>query len=287
MDKLETIETMVEDSNTIFYEAFSFLPEKKKHAVFAVYAYYEHAQSAIEKDGDLEKLQTIKKQLKDTFDGQVPKDPIFEGLYDAIMAFPTSITPYMELLDALRDDHYDKPLENDQDLDEYIIKAGGSLGLMLVPILAPKGYKDNLKKLKALGLEFGKAFELTKILRNVRDDLTNHRIYFSKEIIEQHKVKIPTLRTGIVTPEYRSMMEHYIEKAKEKYHNFYEHIELLDSDSIYPSYLAASMYEGILAEIRKGDYANITKKYSLGKLKKYLLRKKIKSELKKRGIEVT
>ena len=287
MDKLETIETMVQDSNTIFHEAFAFLPEKKKHAVFAIYAYYEHAQSAIEKDGDLEKLQNIKQQLKDTFDGQVPKDPVFEGLYDAIMAFPTAITPFMELLDALRDDHYDKPVDTEKDLDEYIIKAGGSLGLMLVPVLAQKGYKDNLKKLKALGLELGKAFELTKILRNVRDDLSDHRIYFSKEIIEQHNVKIKTLRTGIVTAEYRSMVEFYIEKAKEKYQAFYKHIELLDQDSIYATYLAAKMYEGILDEIRKGDYANITKKYELGKLKKLILRKKVKSELKKQGIDVT
>ncbi len=280
METNTVIETLVEERDSIFFEAFKDLEEKRKKAVYAVYAYYQTAQDAIEKDGDLEKLQTIKKNIKDTFDGQVPKEPLYEALYEAIMAYPTTITPYMELLDALRDDHYDKPIETEKDLDDYLTKAGGSLGLMLAPILAHKSYKDNLKKVKTMGQAMGQAFELTQILRNVRDDLIDHRIYFSKETIEHHKVRITTLRTGMVTSEYRSMMEFYIEKAKALYESFQKLSEHLDEETKYHTMLLMQMYEGLLDEIRKGGYANITKRYRLSKLRMFFLKRKLKSRLK-------
>ncbi len=284
MDKHEKVAQIIESSSATFHQAFSGLPEKKRNAVFAIYAYCRTVDDAIDVHHDIERLQTLKKKLKDTFDGKVPQDFIFEALYDAIMAFPTSITPYMELLDAMRDDYYDKPIETEADFDEYCYKAASTVGLMLIPVLASKSYKDNSKKLKAVAIELGKAMQITNILRDVRDDLMNHRVYFPKDIIEKHQIKIETLRTGVVTAEFRSLMEYYIDKAKEKYQVLYENIDLFDKDAVEATYTAAKFYEGILDEIRKNDYNNITKRHYVGKFRKWRLSKKIKKELKDKGL---
>ncbi len=285
MEKYEKIETMIEQNNPVIHQAFSHLPEDKKKAVFAIYAYCQTVKDSIDVYHDIERLQDIKKQLKNTFDGQVPDDPIFQALYESIMRYPTSITPYMELLDAMRDDYYNKPLETEDDFDEYTYKAASTIWLMLLPVIASKAYKDNSKKAKAVATELGKGVQITHILRNVRDDLMNQRIYFPEDIIEQHQVKIETLRTGIVTSEFRSLMEYYIEKAKEKYQVFYDHLDLLDEDSVLAAFVAAKFYEGILDEIRKNDYNNITKKHSVSKFRKWRLLKGIKKDLKKRGYD--
>ncbi len=286
MDKYEKIEAIIEQHNATFHQAFSLLPEDKKKAAFSVYAYCQMANDAIDVYHDIERLQDIKKNLKDTFDGQVPDETVFQALYDTIMRYPTSITPYMELLDAMRDDYYNKPIDTEDDFDEYCYKAASTVGLMLLPIMASKAYKDNSKKAKAVVTELGKAMQITHVLRDVRDDLMNQRIYFPEDIIAQHQVKIETLRTGIVTSEFRSLMEFYIDKAKEKYQVFYDHLELFDEDSVLPSYAAAKLYEGILDEIRKNDYNNITKRHAVSKFRKWRLMKNIKKDLKKRGFEV-
>jgi len=102
--------------------------------------------------------------------------------------------------------------------------------------------------------------------------------------MEQNKVKIKTLRTGIVTPEYRSMVEQYIDKALEEFETFYDTLEYFDKDIIAPVYTALKFYEGLLREIRKNDYNNITKRHKLSKFRKWLLKRSIQNDLKKRGL---
>ncbi len=281
---MENIEQFIEKEPAL-HEALSTLPEKKKNAVFAIYAFYKTAKKAVREDKDLELLQTMKKDTKDTFEGQVPEKLLYQKLYESVMAFPTDITPYMELLDGLKDDYYQKEIKTDEDLENYAAKTMGNFTKMLLPVLAQKAFKENPKALRSSAVKLAHALSITTMLRNVRNDLIDRRLYFPEDTMEQNKIKIKTLRTGIVTPEYRSMVEKYIEKALEDYNHFFEALEYFDKDSVEPVFTALKYYEGLLLEIRKNGYNNITKRHSLGKFRKWLLRRKIQSELKKRGLK--
>jgi len=283
MEKYEYIENIIKESSTTFYKAFSELPEKKRNAVYSIYAFCRIADDAVDVHKDVEQLKTLKENIKKTFDGDVPEDPVFQTLYETIMAFPSSLEPYVELIDGLMEDFNKKPIKTDADLEDYTYKVAGTVGLMLIPVVAQKSYKENHSDLKAVAIELGKAMQITNILRDVRDDLIKRRVYFPDEAVDQHDVKIETLRTGTVTAEYRSLVETYIEMAKSKYKIFYDNIGLFDEDSIYPTYLAARFYEGILDEIRKGGYSNITKRHFVGKIRKFFMIRKVKKELKQKG----
>lgn len=279
----ETIPTYM-DSEPALKEALSKLPEDKQDAVFTVFAFYKTAKAYARDEKDLEKLQAMKKNTKDTFEGAVPKEPLYEALYESVMRFPSDITPFMELLDGLKDDYYQKNTETDADFEAYALKTLGNLNRMLLPILAQKTYKENPKPLRKVSDALAQALTITTVLRNVRDDLRDRRIFLPDKAIEQANVKIEHLRTGIVTPEYRSLVEQYIDRAFEGYETFFDALDMLEKDAIVPVYTALRYYENLLKEIRKNDYNNITKRHSLGPIKKWTLRRKIKSELKKRGL---
>jgi len=281
---METIEQFIEKEPAL-HDALSNLPEKKKEAVYAIYAYFKTAKKAARIDKDLEALQEMKKDTKDTFEGQVPKKLLFEKLYESAMRFPNDITPYMELLDGVKDDYYQKEIKTDEDLEAYAAKTMGNFTKMLLPVLAQKTFKENPKPLKSAAASLAHALTITTILRNVRDDLIDRRLFFPTDIMEQNKVKIETLRTGIVTPEYRSMVEQYIDKALEEFETFYGALEHFDNDAIEPVFTALKYYEGLLREIRKNDYNNITKRHKLSKFRKWLLRRKTQKELQKRGLK--
>ncbi|MFP4078466.1 MAG: squalene/phytoene synthase family protein [Candidatus Izemoplasmataceae bacterium] len=279
----ETIPTYM-DSEPALKEALSKLPDDKQDAVFTVFAFYKTAKAYARDEKDLEKLQAMKKNTKDTFEGAVPKEPLYEALYESVMRFPSDITPFMELLDGLKDDYYQKNTETDADFEAYALKTLGNLNRMLLPILAQKTYKENPKPLRKVSDALAQALTITTVLRNVRDDLRDRRIFLPDKAIEQANVKIEHLRTGIVTPEYRSLVEQYIDRAFEGYETFFDALDMLEKDAIVPVYTALRYYENLLKEIRKNDYNNITKRHSLGPIKKWTLRRKIKSELKKRGL---
>ena len=284
MEKFEYCENIIKESSQSFYKAFSQLEEKRAQAVFAVYAFCRTADDAVDKHDDIERVHTLKKQIKQTFEGSPPDDPLFQALSEVIETFSLELDPYLDLLDGMRDDYYNKPIETEAQFDEYCYKAAGSVGLMLLPILAKDKLKSQGKQLKAVAIELGKAMQITNILRDVKEDFMKDRIYFPDEILEQFQVNIEILRTGLVVPEWRALMEHYIDVAKNKYQVFYENINLFDKDAIFPTYLAALFYEGILDVIQKSNYSNLNKRYSTGKFKKFLLGRKAKKNLKRKGL---
>ncbi len=284
MEKYEYCENIIKESSQSFYKAFSLLEEKKAHAVYAIYAFCRTADDAVDIDKNIEKINQLKTDVKSTFEGVVPKAPLFEALYETIMRYPSNVAPYLDLLDGMRDDYYNKPIKTEKEFDEYCYKAASTVGIMLLPVLASKNYKSDSKKLKGVAIELGKAMQITNILRDVRDDLMRDRVYFPDELLEQFGVNIEITRTGLVTPEWRTLMEHYIEIAKEKYQIFYDHIDLFDKDAMYPTYVAAKFYEGILDVIRRKGYTNINRRYHVGNIRKYFMMKKAKKELKKRGL---
>lgn len=284
MDKHEFCEAIIEERSPSMHQALSELEPKKAQAAFAIFAFYHTADDAIDVDNDIEKVNSLKKHVKSTFEGDVPKEPLFEALYEAIMRYPSTVSPYLDLLDAIRDDYYQKPIETDEDFEEYCSKALGSVGLMLMPILASEKQKTDTKQVKKVFSTLGKAMQVTKILRDVRNDFMKHRIYFPEKIFEQHQVDETMVRTGLITPEWRSLNDYYISMAREYYQVFYDNIESVDQDAQYATYLAARFNEGILDQIEKRDYSNLNKRHTLGRLKKFFVTRQVKKELKSKGL---
>ena len=285
MEKYEYCETLIKESSDSFYRAFSQLEPDKANAVYAIYAFCRTADDAIDEHNDLEKINELKNKVKATFEGDVPKDLLFEALHDTIQKFPSPIDPYLDLLDGMRDDYYNKPIETEEQFDQYCYKVAGTVGLMLLPVLASETLKTNkAKKLKDVAVELGKGMQITNILRDAREDFMKDRVYFPTDVIDQHQLQIEITRTGLVTAEWRGMMEYFIEKAREKYQYFYDNADLFDKDAIEATFIAAKFYESIMDKIQKKDYTNINKRHSVGKLKKFFLVRGAHKELKQRGL---
>ncbi len=280
----DTVEDMIKSHSQSFYKAFGLLPEKKARAVFAIYAFCRTADDAIDVEKDIEKIDALETKVKATFDGKPPEEPIFQALHEAITEFPSDIKPYLELLEGVRGDYNGVTMDTDADLETYCYKVAGTVGLMLLPVIASEKLKKEKKALTEVAIELGKAMQLTNILRDARDDLIHDRVFFSTETIEHHQLEMEITRTGLVTPEWISMNEHYIRLAKEKYKTFYDKLELFDKDSVYPTMLAARFYEAILDRIIRKGYTNLNRRHDIGSLKKWSISRGVKKDLKKRGL---
>ena len=284
MDKYTYCENIIKESSATFYKAFSALDEDKANAVYAVYAFCRTADDAIDVHDDIEKLNALETGIRRVFDGDIPDDLMFQALAETLKRFPNSIEPYLDLIDGMRDDFNKKPIETDEDFDAYCYKAASTVGLMLIPILASEQYKADSNKLKEVAIELGKAMQITNILRDVKEDLINQRVYFPSKVLQAQNVNLETLRTGIVTPEYKSMVEQYMTVAEEKYAYFYDHAGLFDEDARVQTVVASKFYEGILQEIRKASYNNLTKRHYVSKLRKRRLYKQALKDMKLKGI---
>jgi|GEM_PF-1285742 len=285
MKKYEQNETIVLNANRAMHKACTFLPDDKKEALFAILAFSYEAQRAVEENKDVKRIEDLEKKINHIFDGKEPEEPLLKALYETIDTFGGDKKPYLDYLEEMRADYNKQKIETEEDLEAHAYRTCGTMIIMMLPVTASKNYKEEKQKLTGAAYELGLAIGITTVLRNVRDDLTRHRILFPQEILTQHQVKIETLRTGVVTAEYRSLVEGYIDKAKEKYEIFYDNLSLFDENAVTTMFMIAKFSQGILDEIRKNDYNNITTRHRLGKIRQYFMTKKIQKELKNRGIK--
>lgn len=286
MQPHDDVEAVMRQHSKTFYKAFSKLPEEKRRAVFSVYAVCRNVDDAIDVENDIHKLNQLMKKIHDTFEGNVPDQPLFKSFYETITRFPASVEPYMELIDGMRDDYYNRPIITEKDLDAYCYKAAGTVGQMLVPILAHKQYEKNAQKLYSAAITLGKAMQITNILRDVREDIKRGRIYFPSETLKRYDVSLKTLQAGRITTNYQTLINDYIKQARKMYQTFYEAFEYFDDDAIYPILLAAQMYEGILDEIESNHYDNLAKRHVVPAWRKGTIIIKVKSHLKRLGHSV-
>jgi len=284
MTPYEHVENIIQNASKSFYKAFSLLPEEKAKAVYAIYGFCRVADDAVDEENNPEKLDDLEKELKKVFEGEDSPDPLFIALKDTLVKFPSDIKPYLDLLKGLKKDHETLVIKTEKEFDEYCYSVASTVGLMLLPVLAQENLKNNEKKLKDVAIELGKAMQITNILRDVKEDLTKLRMYLPEETLNKYNVLEKTMRTGTLTPEYKALMIDFIDRAHEKYQFFYDHVDLFDQEAIKPTYVSAKFYQGILSEIEKKGYDNLTKRVYVSGLKKRKLIRQAEKELSKRGL---
>ncbi len=284
MTPYEYVESIIKNASKSFYAAFSKLPEDKAKAVYAIYGFCRVADDAVDVDENPAKLDELEEKLRLVFKGEHVEDPLFIALADTLQKFPSDITPYLDLLRGLKKDFYTLVIKTEKELDEYCYSVASTVGLMLLPVIATTHLKSDAEKLKAVAIDLGKAMQITNILRDVKEDLTRLRLYIPAETLKKFNVLEKTMRTGTMTPEYRSLVIHYMDQANAYYQHFYDHAHLFDKDSIRPTYLAAKFYQAILFELEKKQYDNLTKRTIVSKWKKQKIMRHAEKELQQIGV---
>ena len=284
MNAYEHAEAIIKESSKSFYKAFSNLPEDKAKAVYAIYGFCRTADDAVDIFQNEDKIDELRTGIKATFDGKAPDDLLFEALSDTLSKYPSELSPYLDLLEGLEGDLKQRTVETEEEFDRYCYNVASTVGLMLLPVIAKDALKKDAEKVKHVAIELGKAMQITNILRDVKEDLMGQRVYFPESLLKKHNVLVKTMRVGTVTPEYRSLVEYYIDMANEKYQVFYDHVDLFDKDAIKPTYYAAKFYQAILDEIRKNGYNNLTKRHYVSKFRKWRLMREAAKELRGKGL---
>jgi phytoene synthase len=284
MSPYEHVENIIKTSSKSFYKAFSYLPEEKAKAVYAIYGFCRVADDAVDEENNPEKLKDLEKKLKSLFQGQNASDPLFIALQDTFKKFPSEIKPYLDLLAGLKKDYETFALKTEKEFDEYCYSVASTVGLMLLPVIAQEKLKTDKEKLTQVAIELGKAMQITNILRDVKEDLEKNRLYLPEEALKKYNVLEKTLRTGTLTPEYKALIIDFMDRAHEKYQVFYDHAHLFDKEALKPTYLSAKFYQGILYEIEKRGYDNLTKRVYVSTFKKWKLMRQAHKELAKKGL---
>src|SRR5499427_4987580 len=226
-----------------FYYGFLVLPSEKRNALCAVYAFMRHADD-ISDDPNLdpqqkrEKLEEWLQAANNVFAGQATDDPVLMALADAQQRFKIPPQLFEKLVQGTSMD-LDIPLSGEvpavvcatfDDLKHYCYYVASIVGLVCIRVF---GYED--KKAEFLAEDCGLAFQLTNIIRDVKEDAGMGRIYIPEEDLArfhlgQQQFVPATLGDPVKAQQLQPVLEYEAGRAWRYYDSARWLLELIEAD---------------------------------------------------------
>jgi phytoene synthase len=248
-----------------FYWAFRVLPRHKSDAMCAVYAFMRRADDISDDESKpievrrLEMaawLQAWRASRTLAITGPGADAPVFIALGDTQRRFNIPDTLLEELVAGTTMDL--EPRTSDlehiqtyatfEDLYRYCYLVASVVGLVCIRIF---GYTD--ARAEELAEETGVAFQLTNILRDVKEDVERGRVYLPLDLLDEFGETTEELRqlaTGrSMTERERGMLATLAIRAEKYYVSGKKLIPLLDRDSRAAMWVLITIYHRLLGRI--------------------------------------
>jgi phytoene synthase len=247
-----------------FYFAFVALPEARRNAICAIYAFMRQADDladdeSISRDARRMQLDSWLGRWHAASEGGGTSDPVFVAVRDATERFAIPESLLDELVAGVTMDlQAGENAEPDtyatfSELYRYCYLVASVVGLVCIRIF---GYSD--PRAEKLAEETGIAFQLTNILRDVAEDAERRRVYLPLEMMARHGVKVEGLlgRTAGSPPSgnERALLEEIGGRAEQYYRSAQELLPLIDRESRPALWVLVRIYHGLLKRIEAADY---------------------------------
>ncbi|HUB18978.1 MAG TPA: phytoene/squalene synthase family protein [Acidobacteriaceae bacterium] len=261
-----------------FYYAFLALPRPKRDAICAVYAFMRHADDI--SDDESRSRDERRADLAAFLDGwhsAAAGDPTDNPVFLALADTQTRFNIPLDLLDQLvqgtamdlnplpggpsagSEAADPRPYNNYvtfatfDDLRRYCYYVASVVGLVCIRIF---GYTD--ARAESLAEDTGVAFQLTNILRDVREDAERGRIYLPLDDLDRYSVRIETLaalRDGShMTLNQRELLESIANRAEDYYKSGLALLPLIDADARPALRVLVAIYHCLLRRIERRGF---------------------------------
>jgi phytoene synthase len=198
-DAYDRCEAITKAQAANFYYGIRLLARERRRAMCAAYAFARRIDDI--GDGELaheRKLVLLDEaaeqliQLERTGISAEPSDPVLVALADAHVRFSLPSGAMGELIDGVRMDVEGVTYERFDELVLYCRRVAGAIGRVCLAIFATRGNgaEPNRAQIESLADDLGVALQLTNILRDVREDAENGRIYLPGEDLRRFGVVV-------------------------------------------------------------------------------------------------
>ncbi|HEY0308826.1 MAG TPA: phytoene/squalene synthase family protein [Acidobacteriaceae bacterium] len=251
-----------------FYYAFLALPKHKSDAMCAVYAFMRRADDlsddeSLTLDARRVAMAAWLNAWREARSGGATDDPVFIALNDTQRRFGISDKLLEQLVQGTAMDLDPaaaavQTYATFEDLYRYCYLVASVVGLVCIRIF---GYSD--VRAEKLAEETGIAFQLTNILRDVKEDAERGRVYLPLDLLEQFGVsveRVKELAAGAeLQPNERAMLRAASAQAWHHYAAAERLTPLIDRDSRAALEVLVQIYSGLLKriDVRDGDVFSV------------------------------
>jgi phytoene synthase len=257
-------EVVTAEHSKSFHFASRLLPEEKRSAVRALYAFCRTVDDIVDESVDDERETRLDywRTMIETASFS-DNDLVAAAWADTLTRYHIPRHYALQLIDGVNRDLTQSRYQTFDERATYCYGVASTVGLMSMYIV---GFHSN--EAVPYAIKLGVALQMTNILRDIGEDYRNGRLYLPREELTFYGICEQDIAEGCITDNWRQFMKFQIERTRQLYEESWAGVKMLEREGQLAIGAASVFYQGILDDIEKHDYDVFTRRASLSALGK-------------------
>lgn len=269
MTPQQYVQQKAAESGSSFYYAFRFLPQERRDAITAFYAFCREVDDVVDEVSDVgvasTKLAWWRTEVNKAYAGEATH-PVMQALMPASERFGVQAKQLLAVIEGCEMDLQQTRYLDFVALERYCHLVAGVVGEVSAQIFG-QTQAQTTEYAHTLGL----AFQLTNIIRDVGEDALRGRIYLPVSELQRFDVKAHEITKREYSERFVELMRFQANRAHVLYEQALQLLPKQDLRSQKPGLMMASIYRTLLREIERSDFQVLHQRIQLTPLRKLWL----------------
>jgi phytoene synthase len=247
-----------------FYYSFLLLSSQQRKAMCAIYAFMRYCDDLSDEPGaSRAAIDRWSAELEEALQGRFSGHPLWPAFHHTVCRFKIPHQYFREMIAGVASDLNPRRILTFEELYQYCYQVASVVGLTILYIF---GFET--EKALPLAERCGIAFQLTNILRDIREDAGRGRIYLPSEDLQRFGVTEEDLCQGRRTESVVQLLRFEAARARRYYEESWPLLDLIHPRSRPSLWALISIYSSLLDRIVDANYDVFTRRIRLSPLQK-------------------
>jgi phytoene synthase len=247
-----------------FYYSFLLLSPQQRRAMCAIYAFMRYCDDLSDEPGsNRSAMERWRAEMEEALEGRFSDHPVWPAFHYTVRRFGIPHQYFRDMIDGVASDLQPRRIQTFEELYRYCYQVASVVGLTTIHI-----FGFDTPSALPLAEKCGVAFQLTNILRDIREDAERGRVYLPAEDLRRFGVTEDDLCSGNRNEPVLRLMGFEAARARAYYDESRPLLDLIHPRS-RPSLLALiSIYSRLLERIVRKNYDVFTRRVRLSPIEK-------------------
>jgi phytoene synthase len=256
------VHEVVDASGTSFLAAMKILPEERREAMFAIYAFCREIDDIADEPAPvgekIHRLQSWRREVERLYEGH-PDYLTSRALLRPTQLYGFEKQNFLDLIDGMEMDALeDICAPSLSRLDTYCDRVASAVGRLSVRAF---GAKEDRAREVAHWL--GRALQLTNILRDLKEDAERGRLYLPEELLEARGIRTRVPEEVLAHPNLPQVCADLTRRARDAYHRSGVAMRKCARKPMKPARLMMQVYRAVLKRLEKRGWERLDQEVSL------------------------